>query len=168
MKQDLYFESKGEALSVFKVNGKETTQSAEWDVNYDGDLANIKLDTDTNGKKEHKKIKLTNDDINAMLSVPSHDLSLESRLETDFLSSPTIIISEEPAYLTTSSFVPISSRRSSSSKSSRKTSSRKTSSRKSLSGKSSRKTSSRTSGRKTSSGTSGRKTSSRKSKKAKR
>lgn len=164
MKQDLYFESKGEALSVFKVNGKETTQSAEWDVNYDGDLANIKLDTDTNGKKEHKKIKLTNDDINAMLSVPSHDLSLESRLETDFLSSPTIIISEEPAYLTTSSFVPISSRRSSPGKSSRKTSSRK-----SLSGKSSRKTSSRTSGRKTSSrkNSSG-KTSSRKSKKAKR
>jgi len=164
MKQDLYFESKGEALSVFKINGKETTQSAEWDVNYDGDLANIKLDTDTNGKKEHKKIKLTNDDINAMLSVPSHDLSLDSRLETDFLSSPTIIISEEPAYLTTSSFVPISSRRSSSSKSSRKTSSRKSLSRRT----SGRKTSSRTSGRKSSSRTSGRKTSSRKSKKAKR
>jgi hypothetical protein len=163
MKQDLYFESKGEALSVFKINGKETTQSAEWDVNYDGDLANIKLDTDTNGKKEHKKIKLTNDDINAMLSVPSHDLSLESRLETDFLSSPTIIISEEPAYLTTSSFVPISSRRSSSSKSSRKTSSRKTSSRKTSGRTSGRKSSSRTSGRKSSSRTSGRK-----SKKAKR
>jgi len=96
-----------------------------------------------------------------MLSVPSHDLSLESRLETDFLSSPTIIISEEPAYLTTSSFVPISSRRSSSGKSSRKTSSRKTSSRKT----SSRKTSSgKTSSRKTSSG----KTSSGKTKKAKR
>jgi hypothetical protein len=163
MKQDLYFESKGEALSVFKVNGKETTQSAEWDVNYDGDLANIKLDTDTNGKKEHKKIKLTNDDINAMLSVPSHDLSLDSRLETDFLSSPTIIISEEPAYLTTSSFVPISSRRSSSSKSSRKTSSRKSLSRRT----SGRKTSSRTLGRKTSSRTSGR-ISGRKSKKAER
>ena len=165
MKQDLYFESKGEALSVFKVNGKETTQSAEWDVNYDGDLANIKLDTDTNGKKEHKKIKLTNDDINAMLSVPSHDLSLESRLETDFLSSPTIIISEEPAYLTTSSFVPISTRRSSPGKSSRKTSSRK-----SLSGKSSRKTSSRktSSGKTSSRKTSSRKTSSGKTKKAKR
>jgi len=163
MKQDLYFESKGEALSVFKINGKETTQSAEWDVNYDGDLANIKLDTDTNGKKEHKKIKLTNDDINAMLSVPSHDLSLDSRLETDFLSSPTIIISEEPAYLTTSSFVPISSRRSSSSKSSRKTSSRKSLSRKTSSRTSSRKSSSR----KTSSGTLSR-ISGRKSKKAKR
>jgi hypothetical protein len=132
MKQDLYFESKGEALSVVKINGKETKQSAEWDVNYDGDLANIKLDTDTNGKKEHKKFKLTNDDINAMLNVPSHALSLDSRLQSDFLSSPTIVISEEPAYIVQSSLSrPKSGPKSRRSSGRRTTSTRRTASRRS-------------------------------------
>ena len=148
MKQDLYFESKGEALSVVNINGKESKQDAKWDVNYDGDLANIKLDTTTNGKKDHKKFKLTNDDINEMLSVPSHHLPLDSRLETDFLSSPTIVISREPSYLTTT--------RSSGRKSRRSSSSGPKLSRRSSSGKSRRSSSS---GRKSSRSSSGRKSS---------
>ena len=60
----------------------------KWNANYDGDIANIKLNI-----TEHETIKtdkgfhfkLTNNDLANMLSIPSVNIPIDKRLENDFM-----------------------------------------------------------------------------------
>jgi hypothetical protein len=60
----------------------------KWNANYDGDVANIKLNI-----TEHETIKtdkgfhfkLTNNDLANMLSIPSVNIPIDKRLENDFM-----------------------------------------------------------------------------------
>lgn len=49
-------------------------------VDYDGKIANLYVDTNRNGIKKHIDMKLTNNDLSRLLSVPSVNSSLDKRL----------------------------------------------------------------------------------------
>lgn len=71
---------------VESPNGKPKIINNEikWDANYDGNLANISVNIDKNGKKKHIDMKLTNDDLSRLLSIPSVDKNIDKRLMNDF------------------------------------------------------------------------------------
>ena len=60
----------------------------KWNANYDGDIANIKLNiTEHENIKTDKgfHFKLTNNDLANMLSIPSVNIPIDKRLENDFM-----------------------------------------------------------------------------------
>lgn len=60
----------------------------KWNANYDGDIANIKLNiTEHENIKTDKgfHFKLTNNDLANMLSIPSVNIPIHKRLENDFM-----------------------------------------------------------------------------------
>ena len=62
----------------------------KWNANYDGDIANIKLNiTEHENIKTDKgfHFKLTNNDLANMLSIPSVNIPIDKRLENDFMCS---------------------------------------------------------------------------------
>jgi hypothetical protein len=69
--------------------------SFKWNGNYDGQLANIDIRFDNNGKKNKSKITLTNDDLVNMLSGPVDPNPIDERLFNDFLSENAFIVSPD-------------------------------------------------------------------------
>ena len=65
--------------------------SFKWDGNYDGQLANIDIRIDNNGKKNKTKLKFTNDDLIDMLSGPVDSNPIDERLMNDFLSDRSLL-----------------------------------------------------------------------------
>jgi hypothetical protein len=66
----------------------------KWVGKYDGKKADIDLDINNNGEKQHYDIELDNDEIKRLLNVHSIDKPLEDRLLEDYLSKPTEQIDE--------------------------------------------------------------------------
>ncbi len=56
----------------------------EWDADYDGKIANMSLDVNNNGNKQHYSLKLDNDDLATILNIPSIQDTLDMRLKRDF------------------------------------------------------------------------------------
>jgi hypothetical protein len=70
----------------------------KWVGKYDGKKADIDLDINNNGEKQHYDIELDNDEIKRLLNVHSIDKPLEDRLLEDYLSKPTEQIDELISY----------------------------------------------------------------------
>lgn len=66
----------------------------KWVGKYDGKKADIDLDINNNGQKQHYDIELDNDEIKRLLNIHSIDKPLEDRLLEDYLSKPTEQIDE--------------------------------------------------------------------------
>ena len=70
-------------------NDLNAVNEIKWDADYDGDVANISVISDTNGQKKHFNITLDNNDLEHILNIPSVDMPIHKRLKMDF---------EEPYY----------------------------------------------------------------------
>lgn len=81
-----YIKNKGVTQTVFSNNNHKTRNEIKWNAAYDGDHANIKVDLNDNGKKNKYRMQLNNQDLANLLSIPSVNKPLESRLHQDFLS----------------------------------------------------------------------------------
>jgi hypothetical protein len=70
----------------------------KWDADYDGDVANISITSDTNGDKKQFNISLDNNDLEHILNIPSVDIPIHKRLKMDFSKpiEPTIYKIELP------------------------------------------------------------------------
>jgi len=71
----------------------------KWDADYDGDMANIHVTSNTNGDKKKFNIKLDNKDLESILNIPSVDMPIHKRLKFDFSqprNEPQIIRIELP------------------------------------------------------------------------
>lgn len=90
-----FINNKGVIQTRFqKNNSPEQVSEMKWNANYDGDKAIVKLDTVSEGKKKNYRIKLNNDELAKLLSIPPVNVPLEDRLTSDFLSpriSPRVI-----------------------------------------------------------------------------
>jgi hypothetical protein len=99
----------------------------KWVGKYDGKKADIDLDINNNGEKQHYDIQLDNDEIKNLLNVHSIDKPLEDRLLEDYLSNNNTIndvnASKLISYKLPTSVSRSASRKSS--KSSKKTSSKR-------------------------------------------
>jgi len=65
-------------------NDLNAVNEIKWDADYDGDVANISVISDTNGKKKHFNITLDNNDLEHILNIPSVDMPIHKRLKMDF------------------------------------------------------------------------------------
>jgi hypothetical protein len=82
-----YIRNKGITETFFQ-NGKyhRELNKVKWDADYNGDLANLKVNINNNGKKKKVQMQFTNEDLAAILSIPAVNKPLEQRLQDDFLS----------------------------------------------------------------------------------
>jgi hypothetical protein len=66
-----------------------------WDADYDGNRANISVNSNTDGKRDRFDITLDNEDLAHILNIPSVNMPIHKRLKIDF-QTPSYKI--EPSY----------------------------------------------------------------------
>jgi len=82
-----YIKNMGSTQTFIKVPyEREKYYDINWNANYDGEQANIRLNIDDNGDNAEIMAKLDNNDLARLLNVPSIRGDLRERLTTDFLS----------------------------------------------------------------------------------
>jgi len=83
-----YIQNYGFAKTFIKDNNHKSSNEFEWIGDYDGNIANIKLNINENGRKDNFSMQLDNNDLLNMLKIQPNELSLENRLSRDFLGKP--------------------------------------------------------------------------------
>jgi hypothetical protein len=83
---DIYVNNSGFTKTLFRNKKLKKNNSSEfsWNADYDGKIANISFDSNVNGTKSHKEVKLNNNDLEHMLSLPNVNGRLDNRLMNDF------------------------------------------------------------------------------------
>lgn len=76
----------GFAKTIINKNNKKTRNEIMWNGNYNGNIANIEVNTNDNGIREIVKMQLNNNDILNILGVQPINIPLEQRLQNDFLN----------------------------------------------------------------------------------
>jgi len=79
-----YIKNRGMTQTIIIDNNNNQINQLNWEADYDGDVANISIDTDTNGKSNHYDIKLDNNDLDNILNVESVNIPIHKRLKMDF------------------------------------------------------------------------------------
>ena len=80
-----YIKTMGSAKAYIQRGMQRDAKEVSWDVDYNGDNADIDLDIGTNGETTHYKAVLSNEDLANILNIPSVNEPLENRLQNDFL-----------------------------------------------------------------------------------
>ena len=86
-----YIKNRGITKTIIQNGKKNQVSESKWDVDYDGDVANISIDTEANGIHQTFHTKLNNRDLVNLLNIPSVDMPLHKRLENDFLERDNLI-----------------------------------------------------------------------------
>jgi hypothetical protein len=81
---DTFIKNIGETTTLIHNNNHNDISKINWDAEYDGDIANISLDLNTNGRNEHVDIQLDNDDLADILNIPTVNTPIDRRLKSDF------------------------------------------------------------------------------------
>jgi len=79
-----YIKNRGITKTIIHDNNHNYTNEINWDADYDGDIANISIETESNGKSKHFDIKLDNNDLANILNVHSVNMPIDKRLKMDF------------------------------------------------------------------------------------
>jgi hypothetical protein len=82
-----YIKNRGTSKTIIHNNNHNHVKQLNWDTDYDGNVANISLDLNKDGKHDHYYLSLDNHDLATILNVPSVNSSIENRLKNDFLKS---------------------------------------------------------------------------------
>jgi len=78
-----YIKNRGTTQMLLQNNNQKTFNEINWDADYDGNVANISLDSMSNGKSKHYNIQLDNDDLANLLNIPSVNMPIDKRLKMD-------------------------------------------------------------------------------------
>jgi hypothetical protein len=81
---DTFIKNRGTAKTIIHNNNRNKIEEMSWDADYDGKVANVSLDLNSNGKKGHYDVKLTKKDLAKLLNVSSVDKPIDKRLKNDF------------------------------------------------------------------------------------
>lgn len=79
-----YVKSQGMSQTIIQKPGVNNVNQINWDADYNGQMANLNLDVNTNGKKDNFTLQLSKGDLENLLNIPSVEKPLEERLEDDF------------------------------------------------------------------------------------
>jgi len=94
---DTLIQNKGITKTLIHANGQNHVSEIGWEADYDGQLANIAVGVNDQGKMSQYQFQLDNDDLEQLLSIPSVNQSLDQRLTRDFRKkSSMIMIVEDP------------------------------------------------------------------------
>jgi len=82
------FKNQGLSQTVIYNNNKKQNEFNEvnWNADYDGNQANISIISNSNGDKKRYNVSIDNNDLANMLSVPSVNIPIDRRIDTDFNS----------------------------------------------------------------------------------
>ena len=81
---DTFIKNRGETTTLLHNNNHNDISKINWDAEYDGDIANVSMDLNTNGRNEHFGIQLNNDDLADILNIPTVNTPIDKRLKIDF------------------------------------------------------------------------------------
>jgi hypothetical protein len=79
-----YIKNRGTTQTLINNNSQKLFNTINWDADYDGQQANISINTDTDGNKNHYEVKLYNEDLANLLNIPSISMPIHKRLLRDF------------------------------------------------------------------------------------
>ena len=79
-----YIKNKGVTRLLIKNNNKKDVTGIKWNINYDGNIADVDIDLKDNNKSKHYRYKLDNNDLERLLNIPPEHKPLEDRLRNDF------------------------------------------------------------------------------------
>jgi hypothetical protein len=79
-----YIKNQGVTKTFIRHNNHKHMDEVNWNADYDGDIANIIIQTNSDGKRKQYGITLDNEDLANILNVPSIDMPIDKRLELDF------------------------------------------------------------------------------------
>lgn len=91
-----YIKNRGITKTIVHSNNRNHINQVNWDADYDGDMANISIKTNTDGNREHFDVTLDNEDLANILNVNSINIPIHQRLKNDFKDN---IYSNEPYYI---------------------------------------------------------------------
>jgi len=91
-----YIKNQGITKTIIHDNNHNHINQIKWDADYDGDIANLSVDTNTDGKRKHFNFSLDNQDLANILNIQSVNMPIDKRLKMDF---------QEPYYNTESLYI---------------------------------------------------------------
>ena len=80
-----YLKSTGTATTFVDQAGERHMNKTDWNVDYDGEMADIQLDMTTDGDRDKINVVLDNKDLAKIFNMPTVKKPLEERLYDDFL-----------------------------------------------------------------------------------
>lgn len=80
----MFMYENGMNQSFVNINGKKKYKNLKWNTDYNGDVANIYLKSNDNGRKKIYNFMLDNNDLANMLNVNTNDMLIDERLKQDF------------------------------------------------------------------------------------
>lgn len=81
-----YIKSRGISETIIRNNNRNHFNKINWDSDYDGNVANLSINSNTDGKNEYFNVTLDNNDLADMLNVPSVNMPIDKRLKMDFVN----------------------------------------------------------------------------------
>ena len=81
---DTFIKNRGTTKTILHNNNQNDVSQINWDADYDGDIANVSLDFNTNGERGHYDIQLDNNDLAEILNIPTVNSPIDKRLANDF------------------------------------------------------------------------------------
>jgi hypothetical protein len=81
---DTYIKNRGATKTIIHNNNHNKVNEINWDADYDGNIANISVDLNSDGKINHYNVKLDNYDLAKILNIDSVRLPIDQRLKSDF------------------------------------------------------------------------------------
>ena len=85
-----FIQNRGYATTVLNKgygDNRKVTKTVKWDGTFDGEVANLDIDLETNGKKKAMHVDLTKEDLVDLFSMNPTDMPLDERLAKDFATS---------------------------------------------------------------------------------
>ena len=79
-----YIKNRGTTKTIIHDNNHNHINQINWDADYDGDIANLSINTNTDGKREHFDFSFDNQDLANMLNIQSVNMPIDKRLKMDF------------------------------------------------------------------------------------
>ena len=79
-----FITNQGITKTIIHNNNQKQVHLTNWDADYDGNFANISIDSATNGKQKHIDMVLDNNDLANLLNIPSVNTPIDKRLQIDF------------------------------------------------------------------------------------
>jgi hypothetical protein len=70
--------------TIIHDNNDNHVNVINWDADYDGDIANISVNSNIDGKRKHYGLSLDNQDLANLLTIPSVNTPIDKRLKMDF------------------------------------------------------------------------------------
>lgn len=80
-----YVKNRGITKTIIHNNNSNHYNEVNWDADYDGNIANVSLVTNTDGQQKHYGITLDNYDLEKLLTIPSINVPIHDRLNKDFV-----------------------------------------------------------------------------------